>query len=118
MARYINHFIVSTVPEKLHQALTESLAACRLDVVYSTNDYLMAREPVGGTPFERLVTVEVLINQSDRAKPTEGLIKLTFVTKNEELPLRADNHCLQMSDCISRSVTANDGWKVLEIIPG
>ncbi len=115
MARYTQTFVVAILPEKLRQALMDSLESCNLSIIYSTDDYVMARELAGQIAYAKLVTVEVLIHQSSIEGDT---VKLTCVTKNEELPLQMNNHCQRMADLVAQSFTCNQTWKLLENISG
>jgi hypothetical protein len=115
MARYTQQYVIKIVPEKLRQAITDSLEACKLNITYSTDDYIRAQESAGSVSFSQLVTVEILIHQSSAA---DGNVKLTCVTKNEELPLRVNNHCHSLADLVNKSFSGNKSWKVVETIPG
>lgn len=115
MARYTQTFVVAISPEKLRQALVDSLESCNLSIIYSTDDYLMARELAGQIAYAKLVTVEILIHQTSRQGEA---VNLTCVTKNEELPLQMDNHCQRMADLVAQAFTCNQTWKLLENISG
>jgi len=39
---------------------------------------------------------------------------MNFVIKNEELPLKANNHCRQMFELVSHSIMSNRNWRLLE----
>lgn len=111
MARYTSLFTVAVPFDKFRQLLTDILSSCRLDIIYTSEDYLVAREVPGQVSFAKLVTVEVLI---DRFLTTETEVKMSFVVKNEELPLRNNNHCQQMFDLINQAVTDNRQWHLVE----
>ena len=115
MARYTQHYVIKILPEKLRQAIVDSLESCKLSITYSTDDYIRAQEKAGSVSFSQLVTVEILIHQASDA---EGQVKLTSVTKNEELPLRLNNHCHDIADVVSKAFSSNKSWKVVESIPG
>jgi hypothetical protein len=115
MARYTQHYMVEIPQEKLLLALSESLKSCNLTVTYSTGDYVMAQEMVGSVSYAQLVTVEILIHQTEIEGDT---IKLTCVSKNQELPLRANNHCHRMASLVSEAFASSQSWKLLEMIPG
>jgi len=61
-------------------------------MVHSTADYLMAQERSDRISLAQLTTVEVLINSDDR---------LQLVVKNEQLPLKANNHCKAIFETVS-----------------
>jgi hypothetical protein len=101
---------VSVSFDRLRQMLTDILRSCRMDVIYSTEDYLVAREVPGGVSFAKLVTVEVLI---DRFASPEAEVRMSFVVKNEELPLQSNNHCRDMFNLVNRAVVENRQWHLI-----
>lgn len=111
MARYTSLFKVAVSFDRFRQLLTDILHSCSLDVIYASEDYLVAREVPGHVAYPKLVTVEVLIEQF----PTrEAEVKMSFVVKNEELPLRNNNHCRQIFNLINRAVAENRQWQLIE----
>lgn len=110
MARYTSLFTVAVSFDRLRQMLTDTLRSCRMDVVYSTEDYLMAREVPGHVAFGKLVTVEVLI---DRFADPDSEVRMSFVVKNEELPLQSDNHCRTMFNRVNQAVVENRQWHLI-----
>lgn len=110
MARYTSLFTVSVSFDRLRQMLTDILRSCRMDVIYSTEDYLVAREVPGGVSFAKLVTVEVLI---DRFASPDTEVRMSFVVKNEELPLQNNNHCRDMFNLVNRAVVENRQWHLI-----
>ncbi|MGI0493801.1 MAG: hypothetical protein B0A82_23400 [Alkalinema sp. CACIAM 70d] len=115
MARYTALFTVGIAVNDLHRVLRKVLESCRLEVIYDTSEYMMAREIPGQVPFPKLVTVEILI---DRTTATDQEIRMKFVIKNEELPLQVDNHCHQMFDEIYKAVNETNQWKLIETVSG
>lgn len=109
MARYTSLFRVAVSIDKFRQLLTDILYACSLDIIYSSEDYLVAREVPGHVSYAKLVTVEVMIEQNR----TETEVQMSFVVKNEELPLRNNNHCRQMFNLVNQAVTENHQWKLI-----
>ncbi len=75
----------------------------------------MARETPGEVPFTKLVTVEILI---DNTTASGEETNLNFVVKNEELPLQANNHCYQMYNRVSQALENNDSWELVESVVG
>jgi hypothetical protein len=111
MARYTSLFKVAVSLDRFRQSLTDILRSCSLDVIYSSEDYLVAREVPGHVSFAKLVTVEVLIEQF----PTdESEVQMSFVVKNEELPLRNNNHCRQIFNLVNQAVTENHQWHLIK----
>ncbi len=114
MARYTCSYIASPL-ERLQQGLIEILESCNFEVVYDTGDYLMAREVPGQVSFAKLVRVEVLI---DRTTATEKDVRISFVMKNEELPLQFDNHCRKIFNLVQQAVAESQHWQLVETVPG
>ncbi|MBW4650126.1 MAG: hypothetical protein KME06_15775 [Kastovskya adunca ATA6-11-RM4] len=115
MARYTCSFTLAVSLDHLQETLIEVLQSCNFDIIYDTNDYLMAREIPGQVAFAKLVTVEVLI---DRSTATEQEVRMNFVIKNEELPLQIDNHCHQMFQLVHEAIAENRHWQLLESVAG
>jgi len=111
MARYTSLFTISVALDNLQWMLSDLLESCNLDIIYDTGDYLMAREVPGQVAFAKLVTVEVLI---DRFPEKDEEVRMNFVVKNEELPLKTDNHCRQMFNQVNRAITENRHWHLIE----
>jgi hypothetical protein len=97
MSRYVCHFLVNLSPQNVRLPLKMLFEACGMETMYETDDYVMAREIPGQIIFTKLVTSEVSIDVS-RTNP--DLVKLSFLVKNEELPLNSNNHCRQIFDLI------------------
>ncbi|MDX2096595.1 MAG: hypothetical protein SFW36_02365 [Leptolyngbyaceae cyanobacterium bins.59] len=115
MARYTCLFTVAVPLQNLQGFLAEVLQSCSLDIIYHTADYMMAREIPGRVSFAKLVTVEVLI---DRTTASDSATRMSFVIKNEELPLQIDNHCRQMFQVVTRAVTESGHWNLIESVAG
>lgn len=111
MARYTGLFRVAVSISDLPGFLRELLTACNFEVIYETDEYMMGREIPGKIAFNKLVTVEVLI---DRTTATDQQICMKFVLKNEELPLQVDNHCRKVFDQVNDAVSQSSHWNVLE----
>jgi hypothetical protein len=99
----------------LYDLLSELLESCNFDVIYQTPEYMMAREVPGQIAFSKLVTVEVLI---DRTVATDDAVRMSFVIKNEELPLQVDNHCRQMFDLVSQAVAQSSHLRLIDAVAG
>ncbi|MBD2019512.1 hypothetical protein H6F43_04845 [Leptolyngbya sp. FACHB-36] len=115
MARYTCLFTVATPVDNLQRLLGELLESCKFDIIYQTEDYLMAREIPGGIAFSKLVVVEVLI---DRTTATDREVRMNIVIKNEELPLQVDNHCRQMFNVVSDAIAQNRQIQLIEAVAG
>lgn len=116
MARYTS-FYKSVAPSgDLKQFIFDMLRACDFDVIYDRDDYVFAREIPGGVDYAKLVTVEVLIDPPTAArKPDEkdDAYHMNFVVKNEELPLRVDNHCRQKFNLVNETIQSNQALNVV-----
>lgn len=111
MARYTGFFIVAVPMDRLRHSLIEILESCNLDIIYNTGDSLMARELPGQVSIPKLVTAEVLIEQNTSS---DSEVRMNFVIKNEELPLKTNNHCRQMFELVTQSIMSNRNWRLLE----
>jgi hypothetical protein len=107
MSRYVCHFLVNLSPDRLRLSLRKVLAVGRLEVVHEGEDYVMAREIPGLVAFAKLVTVEVSI---DVTTATSEAVKLSFLVRNEELPLQLDNHCRQVFDALRLAISHDPDW--------
>jgi hypothetical protein len=112
MARYTSLFTVASSVEQLRDLLKNILESCSLDIIYDTGDYLVAREKPGQVSFAQLVTVEVLLDQSLSSQET----RMNFVVKNEELPLKVDNHCHRIFDNLNQAIVGNHQWHLIESV--
>jgi hypothetical protein len=108
MSRYICQFLVQLSPDRLQLSLQKLLAIGRLEVVHQGTDYVMAREIPGLVSFARLVTVEISI---DVTTATPAAVKLSFLVRNEELPLQSDNHCRQVFDALRLAIAHYPDWQ-------
>jgi len=101
MARYTNLFMVPQSLSDLRESLVQSLQACGLTMVYEGSDYLVAKENPAGVSLNQLTTVEVLITP-----PTveSNNVRINLVAKNEELPLRQNNHCQKLFTVVSDAI--------------
>ncbi|WP_341740107.1 hypothetical protein [Microcoleus sp. CAWBG640] len=111
MARYTGFFIVAVPIDRLRHSLIEILESCNLDIIYNTGDSLLARELPGQVSIPKLVTAEVLIEQNTSS---DSEVRMNFVIKNEELPLKTNNHCRQMFELVTQSIMSNRNWRLLE----
>jgi hypothetical protein len=113
MARYTSLYTVAVSLDRFRQLLTDILRSCSLDVVYASEDYLLARELPGQVSFAKLVTVEVLIDQP--RTPAEE-VRMNFVVKNEELPLKSNNHCREIFNSVNQAIAENRQWHLIESV--
>ncbi|MEN9207451.1 MAG: hypothetical protein Q6L50_10370 [Gloeomargarita sp. GMQP_bins_120] len=116
MSRYMGWFTLDVQARNPLPLLAETLQRrCDLNVVYRSDDYLMARETPGSVPpsrFNRLVTAEILLEQH----PQPGQVRLQVVVKNEELPLHRHNHCQQVFEKIRAAISDQQDWQLLELV--
>ena len=113
MARYTCSFSVAIGVENLRQLLAEIFKSCNLVLICDRNDYMMARQHPGQVSFSKLVTVEVLI---DNTTSTQTATRINLVIKNEELALQIDNHCHRIFDLVKQSIVENYNWQLTENI--
>jgi len=114
MARYSSLFKVATPLDSFRQRLSDVLRSCDCDVIYDMEDYMVAREVPGRVNYARLVTIEVLI---DKASEVDDGVQMNVVVKNEELPLKQDNHCRRMFNQLYDAFTTTNRWHLIESIP-
>jgi len=114
MARYSSLFTVSSPMESFRQRLSDLLRSCDCDVIYDVKDYMVAREVPGHVSFSSLVTVEVLI---DPVIHSDAEVRMNIVVKNEELPLKQDNHCRRRFNQLYDAFTSSHDWHLIESIP-
>lgn len=107
MSRYVCHFSVALSSQHVRLPLRKLLEACRLEPMYETEDYLMAREIPGRVSYAKLVRVDVAIHVTHA---TQDSVKLSFCLKNEELPLNTNNHCRQVFDLLRLTIDRHLGW--------
>lgn len=110
MARYTGLFTVAVSADRFWQLIAEVLHACSLNVIYSSDDYVVAREIPGRVSYAKLVTVEILI---ERIAQRDAEVRMNLVVKNEELPLQAENHCRQIFRMLNQAVEENRQWRVV-----
>lgn len=110
MARYTCTFAIPCSQEQIVQWLPPLLKGCQLDLIYEDGDYMRAREVPGQVSFTELVEVEVLIETPD---PDAIGINLNIIVSNEELPLKASNHCRTMSERVSDAIQSHQDIKTL-----
>lgn len=115
MARYTCSFILAVNIENLQPLIVDLLQNCDLEIQYYTSDYVLAREIPGQVLVSQLVKVEVLI---DKSTATETETRMSIVIKNEELPLRRENHCRQMFDFIRQEIERCRYWHLIESLSG
>jgi len=117
MARYTQLFTIATPLDRFRHLLEDVLQSCNCAVIYDGDDYMVARERPGGVTYAQLVTVEVLIDKTATAAPKDE-VRLNVVVKNEELPLKSDNHCWRMFSLVNRAVAENSQWNLLSSTAG
>jgi hypothetical protein len=111
MARYTCRFSIPADHGKIRKPLCDLMKACNMDIIYEIEDYIMGRECPGGVPFAKLVTTEILI---DVTIATANSVGIKLVVKNEELPLKVNNHCQQVFQEIqSEVVKCHPDWVLM-----
>lgn len=115
MARYTCSFIIGVNIEDLQPLVLDLLQNFDLEIQYYTGDYILAREIPGTVAVSQLIKVEVLI---DKSTATETETKMTIVIKNEELPLRINNHCRELFDFMRQEIEGSRYWHLIESLAG
>lgn len=115
MARYTSFYKSVSPSDDLKQFLFDMLQACNFDVIYDREDYVFAREVPGGVDYSKLVTVEVLIDRTSPAVQREEghALQMNFVVKNEELPLKVDNHCRQKFNLVNEAIQSSQALNIV-----
>ncbi len=108
MARYTNFFMTDSSSEAISQALVSALEACDLNLIYQDPVCIVAKERPGQVSFTQLATIELLISPPTRES---GGSKIDLVVKNEELPLRSQNHCREMFEQINQAISEANAQK-------
>jgi len=108
MARYTNLFKTESSIPTLRQSLISTLQSCDFNLIYETADYLVAKEKPGQVSISQLATIELLINP-----PTsqDNEVKISLVVKNEELPLRRNNHCQKVFETVNQAISTSTLWQ-------
>jgi len=115
MARYTCLMTVAAPIDGIQGKISAILESCHFDIIYAVGDYLMAREVPGNVAFSKLVTVEVLI---DKTIAVDGEVRMSFVIKNEELPLQVENHCRKMFEIVQQAIADNRHWQIINAVAG
>jgi len=109
MARYVCSYLVKASHEQLPSMLKAWMDAEGLEIKYQNIDYCTAREATGRVPFSKLVTVEAFIDHT-----ALGLIPVTIVVKNDELPIYSTNYCWQRFQAVVSAIAKDPHWQVIE----
>jgi hypothetical protein len=111
MARYTCRFSIPLNLEKIHKPLRDLMLDCDMEIIYEIEDYLMGREIPGQVAFAKLATTEILI---DTTVATETSVGIQVVVKNEELPLKVNNHCQQIFNSLQEKIADRyPDWQLL-----
>ncbi len=82
-----------------------------MEIIYEIEDYIMGREIPGNVAFAKLATTEILI---DTTVATETSVGIQVVVKNEELPLKVNNHCQQIfNSLLGKIADRYPDWQLL-----
>jgi hypothetical protein len=111
MARYTCRFSVPMNLKLIHPPLISLMKECNMEIIYEIEDYIMGRETPGQINFAKLATTEILI---DTTVATETSVGIKLVVKNEELPLKVNNHCQQVFAGLQALIAERHGdWQLL-----
>jgi len=103
MARYTTLFQVMSSLAQIKSTIADTLASCDLNLIYENEEYLVAKEKPGGVKPSQLATVEVLINPPTVSEPSA---RVNIIVKNQELPLRHDNHCHRIFEQVNEALAS------------
>jgi hypothetical protein len=115
MARYTRYLSLTIPIDQFYPQMTRTLESCNLRVLHTSWEYIVASEDPGMVPLSQLVKVEVFV---DNNRTTAEDVNLTLVVKNEELPLRVNNHCQQMFQEVNNALAKNRSWELSETVSG
>jgi hypothetical protein len=111
MARYTCRFSIPLNLEKIRKPLRDLMTDSSMEIIYEIEDYLMGREVLGQVAFAKLATTEILI---DTTVATENSVGIKLVVKNEELPLKVNNHCQQIFTSFQQEIAKRyPDWQLL-----
>ncbi len=102
MARYTNFFKTGSSQEDINRVLITALESCDLNLIYQDSVCIVAKEKPGQVSFSQLATVELLISPPPIKS---GGAKIDLVVKNEELPLRTQNHCKEIFTQVNQAIS-------------
>ncbi|MBU6230363.1 MAG: hypothetical protein KGQ93_11795 [Cyanobacteria bacterium REEB459] len=89
------------IDNTLQASISSVLEACNLSIIYSSLDYLVAKEKPGHIALAELATIEVLIHPPSSLR---SQIQLDLIVKNDQLPLTLNNHCQRLFDAIHQAL--------------
>ncbi|NEO55986.1 MAG: hypothetical protein F6K54_24700 [Okeania sp. SIO3B5] len=112
MARYNGVFTIAVDVENLLLILTDILNSCGFEVAHIQGSYLMASEVHSQVIFSQLVTLDINVGIVTNTEK----IKINLVARNEEIPLKSDNHCRQKFDLLTQSIIENPNWEFIDSI--
>lgn len=106
MARYIScldlpGIALDKANSNLQVSISRVLESCNLSIVYTSDDYLVAKEKPGKIGLSELTTIEILIQPP---KISSSQVQLNLVVKNDQLPLQSNNHCKRIFDSIHQAI--------------
>ncbi len=106
MARYIScldlpGIALGKANSNLQVSISRVLESCNLSIVYTSDDYLVAKEKPGQIGLSELTTIEILIQPP---KPYSSQVQLNLVAKNDRLALQSNNHCKRIFDSVHQAI--------------
>lgn len=104
MARYIFSCIFPFSLDKSRALIKEITTACQLEIEFQTDDYLMAKETIKKIAFDKLVKVDIILN-NNTSKKNETNVE--FIIKNEELAFNNKNRAMEKFKQLKQIITAN-----------
>lgn len=89
------------VNHSLQTSISRVLESCDLSIIYSSKDYVVAKEKPGKINLSELTTIEVLIHPPNSLSTQ---VQLNLVVKNDQLPLKSNNHCKRVFESIHQAI--------------
>jgi hypothetical protein len=106
MARYTATFSIVNYGNHAHQTACDLLKISGFRLLHESPDYVMGSEKPGAVKFSLLTTAEILID----IPLDHSSLTLEMLVKNEELPLKLNNHCKQVFDRLQHVFLESGEW--------
>ncbi|MEM6446220.1 MAG: hypothetical protein AAFY57_13465 [Cyanobacteria bacterium J06642_2] len=96
MARYSCVHYVLGPAGRIHDLLVGVFEPERFELIHDSPNYWVVRELPGQVSFDRLVTLEFLLDSG----VDDNRIQVTCIAKNDALSLQRENYCRQVFDSV------------------
>ncbi len=109
MARYTATFSIMNYGDHTHKTVCDLLEKSGFRLLHESRDYVMGSEKPGSVKFYLLTTAEILID----IPLDHSALTLNLLVKNEELPLKRENHCKNTFDRLQQVFLECDKWHAI-----